>query len=355
MKSQELVFTNNVGDAIDEIVGKINPCNVFVLVDVNTASFVLPRLQALSKTVAEATVITTKAGDMHKNLDSTAAIWKRLGEEGATRHSLLINVGGGVVTDMGAFAAATYKRGITFINVPTTLLGAVDASVGGKTGINLGVLKNEVGVFRQADCVIVSTLFFNTLTSEELRSGYAEMLKHALLNDKSSFDRLIERHVEDFDADTLLGLLEKSVLIKKDIVDSDPEEKGLRKSLNLGHTVGHAFESLALERKSPLPHGYAVAYGLVTELVLSKLMLSFPSDLLHKFAAYVKEVYPGFYFSCDDYPRLIALMRHDKKNSSTADINFTLLENVGEVRIDCVIGEEEIKNALDITRDLLGI
>jgi 3-dehydroquinate synthase len=256
---------------------------------------------------------------------------------------------------MGAFAAATYKRGITFINVPTTLLGAVDASVGGKTGVNLGVLKNEVGVFRQADCVIVSTLFFNTLTSEELRSGYAEMLKHALLNDKSSFDRLIERHVEDFDADTLLGLLEKSVLIKKDIVDSDPEEKGLRKSLNLGHTVGHAFESLALERKSPLPHGYAVAYGLVTELVLSKLTLSFPSDLLHKFAAYVKEVYPGFYFSCDDYPRLIALMRHDKKNSSTADINFTLLENVGEVRIDCVIGEEEIKNALDITRDLLGI
>ena len=355
MKSQELVFTNNVGDAIDEIVGKINPCNVFVLVDVNTASFVLPRLQALSKTVAGATVITTKAGDMHKNLDSTAAIWKRLGEEGATRHSLLINVGGGVVTDMGAFAAATYKRGITFINVPTTLLGAVDASVGGKTGINLGVLKNEVGVFRQADCVIVSTLFFNTLTSEELRSGYAEMLKHALLNDKSSFDRLIERHVEDFDADTLLDLLEKSVLIKKDIVDSDPEEKGLRKSLNLGHTVGHAFESLALERKSPLPHGYAVAYGLVTELVLSHIKLSFPSDLLHKFAAYVKEEYPGFYFSCDDYPRLIALMRHDKKNSSTADINFTLLENVGEVRIDCVIGEEEIKNALDITRDLLGI
>lgn len=169
MKSQELVFTNNVGDAIDEIVGKINPCNVFVLVDVNTASFVLPRLQALSKTVAEATVITTKAGDMHKNLDSTAAIWKRLGEEGATRHSLLINVGGGVVTDMGAFAAATYKRGITFINVPTTLLGAVDASVGGKTGINLGVLKNEVGVFRQADCVIVSTLF--SIPSHQRSSG----------------------------------------------------------------------------------------------------------------------------------------------------------------------------------------
>lgn len=355
MNSQELLFTNNVGDAIDTIVGTINPVKVFVLVDVNTASFVLPRLMELSKTVAEATVITVKAGDMHKNLESTQTIWKRLGEEGATRHSLLINVGGGVVTDMGAFAAATFKRGISFINLPTTLLGAVDASVGGKTGINFGNLKNEIGVFRQADTVIVSTLFFNTLTSEELRSGYAEMLKHALLENKAAFDRLLERHVGDFDPDTLLQLLEQSVLVKKGIVDSDPEEKSLRKSLNLGHTAGHAFESLALERKSPIPHGYAVAYGLVTELVLSHMKFSFPSDILHRFAAYVREVYAGFDFTCDDYPRLIELMRHDKKNLSAEDINFTLLSDIGDVRIDCVAGEEDIKAALDITRDLLGI
>lgn len=355
MNSQELIFTNNVGEAIDSIVGKCNPSKVFVLVDVNTASFVLPRLQALSESVAGATVITTKAGDMHKNLDSTQAIWKRLGQEGATRHSLLINVGGGVVTDMGAFAAATFKRGISFINVPTTLLGAVDASVGGKTGINFGTLKNEIGVFRQADAVIVSTLFFNTLTSEELRSGYAEMLKHALLKDEASFDALLADHVEDIDPDTLLQLLRESVLVKKNVVDSDPEEKGLRKSLNLGHTAGHAFESLALERKSPIPHGYAVAYGLVTDLVLSHLKLSFPSDILHRFAAYIKENYTGFDFSCDDYPRLIALMRHDKKNLSADSINFTLLKNIGDVKIDCVIGEEDIKTALDITRDLLGI
>lgn len=355
MKSQELIFTNNVGDAIDTIVGRANPRKVFVLVDVNTASFVLPRLQALSKSVADATVITTKAGDMNKNLDSTQAIWKHLGDEGATRHSLLINAGGGVVTDMGAFAASTFKRGISFINVPTTLLAAVDASVGGKTGINFGNLKNEIGVFNQADCVIVSTLFFNTLTSEELRSGYAEMIKHALLRDKESFDRLIDRRVEDFDADGLLELLRKSVLIKKEIVDTDPEEKGLRKALNLGHTAGHAYESLALERKAPVPHGYAVAYGLVTELVLSHIKLSFPSDTLHRLAAYVKDVYGAFDFTCDDYPRLIELMRHDKKNLSASEINFTLLKDIGDVQIDCVIGEEEIKTAFDITRDLLGI
>ena len=355
MNSQELIFTNNVGEAIDTIAARLNPSKTFVLVDVNTQSFVLPRLQALSQTVAGATLIVTRAGDMHKNLDSTQAIWKRLGDEGATRHSLLINVGGGVVTDMGAFAASTFKRGISFINVPTTLLGAVDASVGGKTGINFGSLKNQIGVFSQADTVIVSTLFFNTLTVEELRSGYAEMLKHGLLEDADTFNSLLGRHVEDIDPDTMLDLLQKSVLIKKDIVDTDPEEKNIRKALNLGHTAGHAFESLALERKSPIPHGYAVAYGLVTELVLSRMKLSFPSDVLHRFAAYVKEEYAGFHFTCDDYPRLLQLMHNDKKNLTAADINFTLLKNIGDVTIDCIVSEDDIKSALDITRDLLGI
>lgn len=355
MNSQELVFTNNVGAAIDAVVDRLKPNNIFVLVDTNTATFVLPRLQQQSRAVAEAKIITTKAGDIHKNLESTQAIWRYLGEEGATRHSLMINVGGGVVTDMGAFAAATFKRGIQFINVPTTLLGAVDASVGGKTGINFGNLKNEIGVFREADTVVLSTLYFNTLNTEELSSGYAEMLKHALLSDAASFDSLLSKHVEDFDSEELLQLLEASVLIKKKIVDADPTEKGLRKSLNLGHTAGHAFESLALERKSPIPHGYAVAYGLITELVLSHMKLQFPSAQLHRLAAYIKNVYGAFDFTCDDYPRLISLMRHDKKNLSVSEINFTLLREVGDVQIDCVIAEEDIKAALDITRDLLGI
>lgn len=355
MKTQELVFTNNVGEAIDKAVEKMNPNKVFVLVDVNTATFVLPRLQPVSKAVAGATVITTKAGDIFKNIESTQAIWRTLSEDGATRHSLLINLGGGVVTDMGAFAAATFKRGIKIINVPTTLLAAVDASVGGKTGINFGNLKNEIGVFRQADSVVLSTLFFSTMTTEEMRSGYAEMLKHGLLKDVTTFNSLIAKYVEDIAADDLLALLRESVLVKKHIVDADPEEKGIRKSLNLGHTAGHAFESLAMERKSPIPHGYAVATGLVTELVLSHIKLQFPSELLHKCAAYIKEVYGAFEFTCDDYPRLIALMRHDKKNQSASDINFTLLRAIGDVQIDCVVDENDIKAALDITRDLLGI
>lgn len=355
MESQNLIFTNSVAKAIDEISDSLKPSKIFVLVDVNTASFVLPRLQAESEIISGAEVIVTKAGDINKDITSLAAIWKRLGEAGGTRDSLMVNLGGGVVTDMGAFAAATFKRGIRFINVPTTLLGAVDAAVGGKTGINFNNLKNEVGVFRQADNVVISTTFFNTLTGEELRSGYAEMLKHGLLSSKGAYDRLIARHVEDIEADDLLGLLKESVLIKKGIVDADPEEKGMRRSLNLGHTAGHAFESLAMERRSPIPHGYAVAFGLVTELVLSNMEYGFPSDEVHRFAQYVKSVYGSFGFTCDDYKDLLGYMSHDKKNHAAGEINFTLLKAVGEVKIDCVVGAEEIRNAFDITRDLMGV
>lgn len=355
MKSQELIFTNNVGEAIDKLLTAANPSKIFILTDVNTNRFVLPRLLEQSKTAAGATVITTKAGDMNKNLESLAAIWKRLGDEGATRDSILVNLGGGVITDMGGFAAASFKRGISFINIPTTLLGAVDAAVGGKTGINFGNLKNQIGAFCNAEAVIISTVFFSSLDARELRSGYAEMLKHGLLKDEATFNSLIEKHIEELNSEELLKLLEQSVLVKRDVVLNDPTEKGLRRALNLGHTPGHAFESLALERKLPIPHGYAVAYGLVTDLVLSHMKLGFPSSKLHRLAAYIKEVYSGFEYSCDDYPRLLEFMRNDKKNHTTDAINFTLLREIGDVKIDCVIPEEEIKEALDITRDLLGI
>ena len=355
MKSQELIFTNHVAETLDELVADLQPPKIFILVDVNTATFVLPRLQAESKAAAEAMVVTTKAGDVNKNLDSLTQIWKRLGENGATRDSMLVNVGGGVVTDMGAFAAATFKRGMTMVNIPTTLLGAVDASVGGKTGINFNNLKNQIGVFRNAEAVIISTTFFNTLTGEELRSGYAEMLKHGLLSSAKAYHALLRANPSDIDPEAMLKLLKESVLVKKTIVDQDPEESGLRRALNLGHTAGHAFETLALDRKSPIPHGYAVAYGLIVALVLSHMELGFPSDELNRFAAYVKENYGPFNFSCDDYPALLKSMSQDKKNHSADQINFTLLKGVGDVAIDQVLAVADIKNALDITRDLMGV
>lgn len=356
--NQELLFTNHVAEAIDSIVthaGNSAAPKVFVLVDSNTESFVLPRMQMMSKAVATAGIITTHPGDENKNLDALTAIWQHLSDKGGTRSSVLINLGGGMVTDMGAFAASTFKRGIDFINVPTTLLGAVDASVGGKTGINFNGLKNEIGVFSSARTVIISTIFFNTLPLTELRSGYAEMLKHGMIASADAFHRLLGYRVEELDPERLLDLLKESVTVKGDIVAADPTEQGIRRALNLGHTAGHAFESLALERKSPIPHGYAVAYGLVVAAVISHMKLGFPSDEVHKIASYIRANYGAFAISCDDYPRLLELMSHDKKNTTPDAVNFTLLRKLGDVVTDNTVSTGDITAALDIYRDLLGL
>lgn len=352
---QELIFTNDVASHLDNLIDRLRPANVFIISDVNTESLVVPRLRAESRHLAEAPSIMVKAGDINKNLDSLAFIWKQLGDRGASRHSLAVNVGGGVVTDMGAFAAATFKRGIPFINVPTTLLGAVDAAVGGKTGINFNGYKNEVGAFAEAKAVIISTTHFNTLPDQELLSGYAEMLKHGLLSDRKGFNDLLGHNVTDDDPGRLLSLLEESVKVKESIVAKDPTEKGLRKALNLGHTVGHAFESLALSRRSPIPHGYAVAWGLVVELVLSHIQLGFPGDDVHRFAQYVMENYGVFDITCNDYPELIRLMHHDKKNPDASTIIFTLMADIGAPEIDRTATDDQISASLDIYRDLMGL
>lgn len=354
---QKLIFTNRVGETIDSLVDALGAPAVYVLCDVNTQSFVLPVLQAQSKAVADAKLISTKSGDANKNIEALTSLWKSLSDMGATRQSVLINVGGGVVTDLGGFGAATFKRGIHFINVPTTLLGAVDAAVGGKTSVNFNGLKNEIGVFANADAVIISTGFFNTLPQQQLLSGYAEMIKHALLQDKEMLDRLLHYSVvyPIFDADALLKLLEESVKVKQSIVAQDMTENGLRRALNLGHTAGHAIESLAMKYQSPVPHGYAVAWGLVISLVLSHMEQGFPSETLHAIADYVLKNYGPYDITCKEYPELIDLMRHDKKNPTPDAISFTLLKDVGDPVCGCVVAPEKIEAALDIYRDLMHI
>ncbi len=355
--AQKIFFTNQVGSTLDSLVAEAAPSQVFILVDTNTKSYVLPVLRADSKAAASATVITCQAGDVNKTVDSLRDIWTELAGNEASRNALVINVGGGVVTDMGGFAAATFKRGLRFINLPTTLLGAVDAAVGGKTAINLGGFKNLVGAFAPADAVIISTDYFNTLTQQELLSGYGEMLKHAMLDGPRQLADIMKYSVVNppADPDRLLGLIRESVGVKERIVAADPTETSLRRALNLGHTVGHAFESLALERKSPIPHGYAVVWGLVVETVLSHLVLGFPSDTLHSLASYIYENYGAFDISCDDYPKLLAYMRNDKKNTDASNISFTLLRAPGDAVIDQVIPAEQIKSALDIYRDLFHL
>lgn len=355
MKHQRLIFTNLVASALDNIVTGLNPNGIFILVDENTENSVLPKIKTESSSIADVPVIKIKAGDTNKNIEALAHVWKQLGDLGATRSSLLVNIGGGMVTDLGAFAASTFKRGIKFINIPTTLLAAVDASVGGKTGINFNGLKNEVGTFCEADSVIISTSFFKTLPAEELKSGYAEMLKHALLTSTDEFNALTTTDITRLDDDELLELLRRSVEVKRRIVIEDPHEKGLRRSLNLGHTAGHAFETMAMERKAPVPHGHAVAYGLIVSLVLSHMKFRFPSEYLYRMANYILDNYGAFAITCDDYHHLLQLMGHDKKNESTGQVNFTLLKDIGSVECGVTIPHDDIMAALDIYRDLMHL
>lgn len=354
---QKLIFDNQVETALESVISEMAPNRVIVLTDTNAQHFVLPVLQSTSPIIGSADTIIMDSGDINKTVETATKVWNKLMQLGASRQSVLINLGGGVVTDLGGFVAATYKRGIRFINMPTTLLGAVDAAVGGKTGVNLGALKNQVGVFSEADAVIISTTYFTTLTEQEMLSGYAEMIKHAMLSGPEALARVMKFNVgtPGNDPEGLLQLLRESVQVKADIVAQDPREDGLRKALNFGHTVGHAFESMALSRKSPIPHGYAVAAGMVAETVLSHMLQGFDSNTLHTLATYVRNHYTPYYITCKDYDQLIDYMRQDKKNADPEHINFTLLRAPGDPVINCTATPDEVKTALDIYRDLLGM
>lgn len=353
---QQLIFTNNVAEALDQLVATLNAPQIVVVVDTNTERLVLPRLVEKSTVIASAQKICIKADDENKTLEALTTVWQQLADVEATRSTLMVNIGGGMVSDLAGFAAATYKRGIRCINIPTTVLAAVDASVGGKTGINFNGYKNQLGTFTEPVAAIISSSFFDTLPDEQILSGYGEMLKHGLLENADVLAKLLAFTPldGDFDAARMLPLVEASVKVKARVVETDFTETGLRKALNFGHTIGHAFESFALKAGNPIAHGYAVAWGCVAELVISHMQQDFPSDILHKVAAYVRQNYGSFHITCDDYPALIAAMRQDKKNRTAGDINFTLLRTVGEPIINCTAASDQICAALDIYRDLMG-
>lgn len=345
---QKVVISGNLERDLVSAISECEHDRIFVLTDETTQQLCWPKIKNF-KALKDCTPIIIKATDTHKNLDTLAEVWQALSNGGATRHSLMINLGGGMVTDLGGFAASTFKRGIDFINIPTTLLAMVDASVGGKTGINFGGLKNEIGVFSDSRFVIINTQFLDTLDHDNICSGYAEMLKHGLISTTAQWASLLQFDLATPDYSLLGRLVADSVKVKEDIVAQDPLEQGLRKALNLGHTVGHAIESLLLQR-TPILHGYAVAYGIVAELYLSATRLGFPADKLRQTLHYIRQYYGTPAITCDDYPQLLALMHHDKKNTGT-DINVTLLSDVGEIHINQIVGEEEISEALDFLRE----
>lgn len=347
--NQKVIVSGNLERDLVNAIAECEHDKIFILTDQTTHDMCLPKLQNfLCLKVAQSIVI--KAGDTNKTLDSLAEVWTALSQGGATRHSLMINLGGGMVTDLGGFAASTFKRGIDFINIPTTLLAMVDASVGGKTGINFGGLKNEIGVFSESKFVIINTQFLDTLDHDNICSGYAEMLKHGLISDNKHWAELVGFNLAQPDLAQLQRMVAESIKVKERIVTEDPHEHGIRKALNLGHTVGHALESFAMKHGRPVLHGYAVAYGMVCELYLSARKTGFPTDKMHQTVRFILDHYGRLPYTCDDYPELLELMRHDKKNTSGI-INFTLLGGIGDIRINQTATKEEIEEALDFLRE----
>ena len=348
MTPQKVIIADDLEQKLAEAIEECEHDKIFILVDETTRQLCLP-LVADFACLKGAQTITIGATDANKTLESLSHVWEELGSKGATRHTLLINIGGGMVTDLGGFAASTFKRGINYINIPTTLLSMVDASVGGKTGINFRGLKNEIGVFNNAASVILDTQFLQTMDRENILSGYAEMLKHGLISNEQMWAEVMTFDVETPDLQKLRQMVADSVAVKQRIVTEDPTEQGIRKALNLGHTAGHAFESLALQR-TPILHGYAVAFGLICELYLSAIKTGFPSEKMHQTVSFIKEHYGKMDITCDDYPKLFELMTHDKKNVAGI-INFTLLGGIGDIRINQTANKKEIYEALDFYRE----
>ncbi len=344
MTNSNTIITNDISNLLEKAIDKWKSEEIYILTDNNTKEKCLPLLN--SEKIKKAHLITIPAGDDIKNIDTLVQIWKYLTENGATRKSLMINLGGGVITDIGGFAAATFKRGIEYINISTTLLGAVDAATGGKTGINFLGFKNEIGAFAPAKKVFISIDFFRTLDAKNIRSGFAEMIKHALISSKKDWVDILRFDLEEIDFDKLHELLVRNIEIKTNIVKADPKEQGIRKVLNFGHTFGHAIETWSYQSENPVLHGYAIAWGMICELYLSHIKLGFPKEELLRLKYFVREHYGAYDCGCNDYEVLLELMKHDKKNESR-EINFTLLSGVGEVVINQTATKEEIIESLD--------
>jgi len=295
--------------------------------------------------------VVVPSGEENKKLSSVQKIWSYLSQHGADRKSLVVNLGGGMLTDLGSFAASTMKRGMDFVNIPTTLLSQVDASVGGKTGFNFNGLKNEIGVINQPHKVLIDTRFLRTIDYQNFISGYAEMIKHGLIASPEHLEEVRNFDLKNIDYDSLRGIIARSVAIKDSFVFQDPNERNIRKALNFGHTVGHAFESFALESSSPILHGYAVAYGMIAELYLSYKVCNLSAAILSDLSNWLIAVYGKYKIEESQYEAYYKLMTHDKKNEG-ARINFTLIPSIGQVSINQNCGKALIFEALDYYKQL---
>ena len=339
-----IVFNENAHSALNEVLQKNKYSKLFILVDENTNEYCLPEFLPFLATERAIEIIEIESGEEHKNIQTCTEVWSILTDLGADRKSVLINLGGGVITDLGGFVASTFKRGIDFINVPTTLLGMVDASVGGKNGVDLGALKNQVGTITNPQLVVVDTRFLNTLPQNQMRSGLAEMLKHGLIADANYWNEFSD--LAQKDSTQLDQLIHHAIVLKNEIVQQDPTELGIRKALNFGHTLGHAIESHFLENESKvtLLHGEAIAVGMILESYLSLQKKLISEDNYYHIKSTIKSIFGTVEILENDLTPICDLLIHDKKNEY-GKVQFVLLDGIGSIKYNQEVAIELIMSA----------
>jgi 3-dehydroquinate synthase len=345
-----IIFSQQIGAELRKIVQNYPEGKVFLLTDQIASGFCLPLIQSV---IDEFSIryVAIPSGEENKNIQSVGLVWDFLSNNGADRKSLLINIGGGMLTDLGGFAASTFKRGLDFVNIPTTLLAQVDASLGGKTGFNFNGLKNEIGVFMEPNSVIINTNFLRTIDHENFLSGYAEMLKHGLIKSRQHWGELLTFDMQNINYNALQEIISHSVAVKEWHVLNDLREQHIRKALNFGHTIGHAFESYAMKTGRPILHGFAVVYGMIAELYLSVKQCGLGIDQLSSISSWMTAKYGKFEIQESDFEALYQLMTHDKKNEGKR-INFTLIPEIGKVEINVDCSKELIVEALKYYKNL---
>lgn len=338
--------------SLNEYIRQLSPSKIFILVDENTHNHCLPVMLPTLEIEAPFEIIEIEAGEENKNIETATQLWEILSEMEADRKSLMINLGGGVITDLGGFVASTYKRGFKFVNVPTTLLSMCDASIGGKTGIDHQYLKNIIGTFALPEGIFFYPKFLETLKFEELRSGFAEMLKHGLIADEKHWNDLIA--IEEIASEFIEPYIKRSMEIKEEVVSQDFKEQNVRKTLNFGHTIGHAVESLFLKNGNLIPHGEAVALGMICEAHLAFLCGLIDVDDSSVIISKIKRLFPYIDISEFKNAAIIDLMFNDKKNED-GNINFSLINGIGSCLFDQKVNAEQIILTLDFYKNLENI
>ena len=339
-----IVFGQEIYAQLNSYIKDIQPSKLFLLVDEHTqthcASFFLQQLE----TDIATEIIEIEAGEEHKTIETCNGVWQTLSDLDADRKSLMLNLGGGVVTDLGGFVASTFKRGISYINIPTTLLAMVDASVGGKTGVDLGNLKNQIGVISNAEMVLIDVGYLATLPQNQMKSGLAEMLKHGLIQDQAYWEKMSD--LSQLSLTDLEQLIYESVLIKHKVVTEDLNEDGIRKTLNFGHTLGHAIESYFLTHpeKKTLLHGEAIAVGMILAAFISNRITGLSPEEVAEIKTVLLQTFEKVSFEEADIEQIIELLKYDKKNSH-GNINFVLLEKIGQCKLDCIVPNDLIHQA----------